>query len=279
MKRIVLIRLCMLLVPLLSMAVLQGADLTGDWKFDGGGDVYIRQIGDKVWWYGEAGPNQSEWSHVAYGTTAGRTIRLTWSDVPKGASMNNGTLQVEIVSETELVVRQETGGFLGTRLTRKRALTGIVPVLERIGPPEPALFKIRGYGSINHDAALLIDGALVAAETEWQDPAGVWWEDPGVYFIVDLGKKCRVSDIVLQADNNDDYRIEYSLDGTGYKLLLQVTDPMGEVGTGFDIFSTDAGTPGYIKALDFAKPVEARFLRISAKGGDNMFAITEIEVK
>lgn len=266
-------------ISLPAVAAPPAADLTGAWKMDGGGDVYVRQLDNQIWWYGEENRSRPGWSHVAQGSISGQIIQLSWADVPKGSMMNHGTLRVEIVSGNELVIREETGGFAGTRLTRQKSVGVSAPALEKAGPPDPSLFKIKAYGPINHPASLLIDGNTVEKETEWQDAAGVWWEAPEVHFILDLGKRCLISDLMLQADNNDDYQIEYSLDGTAYKPLMLITEGMGEAGTGFDTFSSVAGTAGYLAALDFAKPVEARYLKISGRGGDSNYALAEIVVR
>jgi hypothetical protein len=59
-------------------------DLTGVWRCNDGGSCYLRQLGDEVWWYGEASPDSPGWSNVANGRLHGNSLRLKWADVPKG---------------------------------------------------------------------------------------------------------------------------------------------------------------------------------------------------
>lgn len=94
-------------------------DLTGVWECDDGGIYYIRQLDNKIWWYGENNSNNPYFSNVAAGTISGHTISLEWADVPKGATMNSGTL-VLIVSKfydkiSAIKKTEEFGGSLWTR--------------------------------------------------------------------------------------------------------------------------------------------------------------------
>lgn len=93
-------------------------DLSGKWYGDDGGIYYIRQIGNRIWWFGENHPNAPSWSNVAYGEAHGAEIRLQWADVPKGYIMNSGTLVLEILSNGRIAARHKTGGFGGSVWTR-----------------------------------------------------------------------------------------------------------------------------------------------------------------
>ncbi|RQW78688.1 MAG: hypothetical protein EHM14_11220 [Methanothrix sp.] len=89
MKKILAIGvLALLLIPLNAL----GANLTGVWGSDDNGTYYIRQIDNQIVWFAERSPANQYWANVAYGTISGDTITLTWADVPKGNSLNNGVL-------------------------------------------------------------------------------------------------------------------------------------------------------------------------------------------
>jgi hypothetical protein len=94
-------------------------NLTGVWNCDDGGIYYIRQLGNKIWWYGETDPNTPEWSNVMYGTVNDRTINGNWADVPKGTVFQNGEITVNIESNNRLSVIQKTGGFEGSVWSRR----------------------------------------------------------------------------------------------------------------------------------------------------------------
>lgn len=94
-------------------------DLTGIWNSNDGGIYYIRQIGDTIWWYGEQTAMSPLFANIARGTISGNTINLYWSDVPKGRSTSSGTLDLNIVSNSQLMATQKTGGFSGSTWTRQ----------------------------------------------------------------------------------------------------------------------------------------------------------------
>lgn len=107
-------------------------DLTGVWSCNDGGKYYIRQLGNAIWWYGEASTNPVKWSNVAKGTISGSTINLEWADVPKGiAAGNSGILVLNMVlggcispvagahggtmcQVNALTTQSQTGGFGGS---------------------------------------------------------------------------------------------------------------------------------------------------------------------
>ncbi|MBF0330252.1 MAG: hypothetical protein HQL10_13955 [Nitrospirae bacterium] len=89
-------------------------NLTGVWRSDDGGLYYIRQIGNKVWWFGESSPNNPSWSNAAYGEIIGNEMRLQWADVPKGYSMNSGSLVINIISNGGLTAIDKRGSFGGS---------------------------------------------------------------------------------------------------------------------------------------------------------------------
>ena len=50
---------------------------------------------------------------VADGTVIGNTIEFNWADVPKGNATLYGTLKLNIISDNELKVFNQTGGWGG----------------------------------------------------------------------------------------------------------------------------------------------------------------------
>jgi len=96
----------------------QALNIHGVWNCNDGGKYYIRQIGSKIWWFGESSPTNPGWSNVAYGTLTGNELRLEWADVPKGSIMGMGTLILQVISNNRIEARQKTGGFGGSIWTR-----------------------------------------------------------------------------------------------------------------------------------------------------------------
>ena len=87
------------------------ADLTGYWKASTGEHIYIRQVNNTVWYYGEPAAKNENWTSVGYGTLQGNTVNLNWADVPKGNASLMGTLELNITSDKELQVINQTGGW------------------------------------------------------------------------------------------------------------------------------------------------------------------------
>jgi TolB-like protein len=101
-----------------ASATVQAIDLTGLWSCDDGGTYYIRQIGNRIWWYGERSYQDPLWSNVARGEIMGSEMRLEWSDVPKGHIRGSGSMVLDIVSGNKIRAVKKTGGFGGAVWTR-----------------------------------------------------------------------------------------------------------------------------------------------------------------
>lgn len=96
----------------------QPMNLNGAWNCNDGGRYYIRQLGNRVWWYGEQSPTGPAWSNVATGTLNGNNLNLEWSDVPKGRILQSGTLHLRVENNNRISTINKTGGFGGSLWTR-----------------------------------------------------------------------------------------------------------------------------------------------------------------
>ena len=109
-----LLFLAILLIPS-AMAV----DLTGHWKGSmnsslmPGPDIYMQQIGDSVWSYAENLFTSPAWVQVSDGRVINDTVVANWADVPKASGAGHGTFMLKIVSDNELKILNQTGGFGG----------------------------------------------------------------------------------------------------------------------------------------------------------------------
>jgi hypothetical protein len=107
-------------------------NLTGPWAADDGGMYSLRQIADTLWWAGvKPDPYTGEhvlhrgvlFTNVFQGRISGNTVVGEWADVPRGDSLQNGTLTLRLVPSSapggiELRRQSETGGFGGAVWTR-----------------------------------------------------------------------------------------------------------------------------------------------------------------
>jgi hypothetical protein len=88
-------------------------DLTGNWKVLPDADIYIRQIDNSIWWLCESTGVNPGWTSVANGTVQGNTVSLIWVDVPKSNLSATGSLVLNITSDNELEILNQTGGWAG----------------------------------------------------------------------------------------------------------------------------------------------------------------------
>lgn len=137
--------------------------------------------------------------------------------------------------------------------------------------------SVQGEGIYNNEVKILIDGQSPAEGSPWDSPNNIYWANTDVFFTLDLGGVFQVTGLLVQVDGNDDYSIDYSLDGIEYIPLIQITEAQGNVASGMDTISTLSTDPNYIVDLEF-EPVSVRFVKIYATGGDNRFSLSEIQV-
>jgi len=104
--------------------------LTGIWDCDDGGTYYIRQTGDRIYWFGEACSVPGEipsFANVLSGTVANNNINAEWADVPYGKAASAGALGLRTTSNNQITYVSATGGFSGRNWTR-RQITRNTPV-------------------------------------------------------------------------------------------------------------------------------------------------------
>ena len=155
------------------------------------------------------------------------------------------------------------------------ALTSAAAVKSQV--PELSKIVVRATGAVVNPVSLILDGKWLEKGAEWDSPECVYWLDRETALILDLGAVRSVQDLVVQADNNDTYRIDYSKDGVLFQTLCTIDMNIGEIESGMDIFSSISGQADYQAGMDFAA-VQARFLKIYALDGDEMFSLAEMQV-
>jgi hypothetical protein len=108
-----------LVLAALVWSPLCSADLTGTWYCDDGGTYYLRQLGGKLFWYGERSAASPGWANVLVGTVRGQDVSGHWVDVPKGRTGNKGEIRLRVsAGGNGLEATSKTGGFGGSHWTR-----------------------------------------------------------------------------------------------------------------------------------------------------------------
>lgn len=112
------------------------------------------------------------------------------------------------------------------------------------------------------NAARLADGVASTDGDVWDSPRAAIFAANGV-LEWDLGAVEPIAFFRIQADNNDRYILSASLDGAAWAPVW-VAQPVELPGV-----QTRTSTPVNL---------QARFLRLTAEGGDSMYSIAELEV-
>lgn len=111
-------------------------------------------------------------------------------------------------------------------------------------------------------SAVIRDGRLTAEGENWDSELTAIVRPQGVLEL-DLGKETHIAAGLLQADNNDDYLVWGSTDGLTFKVLWRPEpDP----------------DPGMRTRISKALDAQARFIRLTAEGGDGMFSVSELQL-
>jgi len=101
-------------------------NITGTWSANDGGTYWIRQTGSCVWWAGFSGSPDTptmgrNFANVFVGTvTTKGLVTGYWTDLPRGATANAGTLNVQVLGRpaSRLTRRAVTGPFTGAVWSR-----------------------------------------------------------------------------------------------------------------------------------------------------------------
>lgn len=107
------------------------------------------------------------------------------------------------------------------------------------------------------------DGVLAEEGTFWSSSDAVVTPASG-HFEFDMGSLKSIKGFILQGDNNDEYVFEGSNDGVTYKQLWVA--PATFVGMGLRT-----------RWVALNQPVTTRYLRITGRGGDGFYSISEVQ--
>jgi hypothetical protein len=135
--------------------------------------------------------------------------------------------------------------------------------------------SIKGIGEYSNSESLIVDGQTPPEETGWNEDQCVYWTTPKTRFVLTLDGAYQITGLTIQADNNDDYVIEGSMDGKSFSPLLVVKGEWGEVFTGAETLSTLQDDPHFLPEM-IIKPAQAKYVRLSARGGDEAYGVSEL---
>src|SRR5215469_14114997 len=88
------------------------------------------------------------------------------------------------------------------------ALVGASPQVAKADVIIPAV-SVTGTGTFSNSPSLIINGFLPPRGTFYQDPTNVFSTSGAPQFTIDLGAVFRVTSLIADVDNNDDYVVQY----------------------------------------------------------------------
>ena len=133
--------------------------------------------------------------------------------------------------------------------------------------PAGNLLRIGRVTASGHhgDLARLFDGKVATEGTPWNDKSAVRLENDRAHIDIEFDQAFALTAVVLQGDNNEQYTVEGSLDGTSYERLW--TAGVDKTGHGLRTRHARLGSEA-----------QAMFLRVQASGGDGSYSISELQV-
>ena len=113
----------------------------------------------------------------------------------------------------------------------------------------------------------IVDGTFLPEQTTWNQGSWWWDEDPTVnaspvVTTIHLNQLYTIDSFVVQADDNDTYRLEY-WDGTAWQLAWDIPTLLS-----FGLVTRSSGV---------LSNFTTDFLRFTATGGDNYYGVSEIQ--
>lgn len=127
-------------------------------------------------------------------------------------------------------------------------------------------WNVGGWGGgVLAPAATVNDGVFKNEGHQW-DIDTVWWDanyNTGAEIVINLGGLFSIASFVMQADNNDTYRVEYAQAGGGWATAWDVP------------FSCCYGV--VTRDTTLASTIITDTLRITATGGDNLYSVSEFQ--
>lgn len=164
-------------------------ELNGYYEGDDGGAYFIRQIGTKVYWFGE--DPKGGYANVLAGTISGNKITARFWDVPKGKAKGSGEITLEVQADGATLVKLSSTAPFGMKTLKKAVikteLVGAVPVVKGLPPEMRSRPEGFSGGEGNLTGAWTTDDLSTFYVREMPNGDVVWfaennsWGGPGGY--------------------------------------------------------------------------------------------------
>ena len=139
-------------------------------------------------------------------------------------------------------------------------LTGICAAQENL-----ALKAHPEVSKFSRSAELAIDGKFAPDGATWRSALAIASADSDARLILDLGNPTEIAFIVLQADGNDTYIVDFSLDKSQWMPVWHAAPNLDQIGL-------------QRRALELDSPQRARYVRVRAGQNDGSISISEVQL-
>lgn len=118
-------------------------------------------------------------------------------------------------------------------------------------------------------AGTINNGSFLAETTCWL--FGSFWTGTSANIVIDLQGTFTISSAIIQADNNDTYLVEYQAPDNSWNVWWNVPAAFNAGGV--------STRPNFNQTSRQTLPtVSAKAIRVSATGGDDLYAVSELQV-
>jgi hypothetical protein len=176
-------------------------------------------------------------------------------------------MRANTFTELKPANRSRIGGRFGSRVWRVLILMALallaLTACKRTTVPNllTGLAPSRAAG-INHPERLA-DGVRATSGDNWDTGVTSTFSDPTAVLEFNLGDLKPIRAIYLQGDNNDEYIFSASTDGKEYKEIW---------------IAPPENSPGMQGRSTTSVDTSARYIRITARGGDRLYSIGEVQM-
>jgi len=132
--------------------------LTGTWAGNDGAIYYLRQINGELWWAGMSVESPGgltdlhqglRFANVFHGQVSGNTVTGDWADVPRGSSLNSGTLNLSATNQ-QIHRQAATGSFAATSWARTSSATPPPDIFDTFNAVKKNQNEIRDHSLLDN---------------------------------------------------------------------------------------------------------------------------------
>lgn len=157
----------------------QQQPIKGYYAGDDGGAYFVRQVGNKIYWFGE--DPKGGFANVMAGTINGNKVTANFWDVPKGKTKGAGEITLEIQDGGATIVKVSSSVAFGMKTMKRQVMSSVMEngVPKTTGAPPEMRSRPEGYsgGESNLTGAWMTDDLSTYYIREMPNGDVVWYAE------------------------------------------------------------------------------------------------------